>query len=760
MKILVIVESPAKIKAISKYLAKIDPTNTYTVMASFGHVRDLKKKELSVDVAKKFAPTYDVVFDKVDKVQSIKDAVKKHNRVLFASDPDREGESIAWHLWQLTSPKSFKRISFNEITEKGLREALQNPRAIDQDLVDAQQARRVLDRIVGFKLTPLLWKHFTTDTFNALSAGRVQSAALKIVVDREKEIQGHVSSAYWTLQGDFTMNAMDVSAAKYYKGTTQGRFTKMKDVQAFLKAYGCGQTYTVRQVKFHVVKEKPPPPFITSTLQQEAHNKLGLSIKSTMMLAQTLYEKGYITYMRTDAFTLSEDARAAIHKVIVDLFGKDHLEPRTYQHKNSKNAQEAHEAIRPTKPCLSKVPDTAVDKKARELYQLIWRRTIASQMTPAEYDEVDVQIAHAKFKDDQYYLGKIKELVSKGFLKVMDEADGGVKKGRGARGGGAAATDTRHAKALYDMLSGDGAQKVKTRCTSLFAHNTWTSAPSRYNESMLIKVLEKEGIGRPSTYATILNKLYDKQYVLKQNDTGQTVKVCHVHYDPSKNKVTEQHDTAVLNEEKGRLVPTQVGLQIDGFLREHFSDMIEAGFTAAMEEELDTIAEGKKTYAQVLSAFWKDFSKRLNQFAAAHATAQPKTKLTSEQLTFKDCIVRVAKYGPVIQTHDKTYVGLKPYLTLTGKNYMDMEEQDVSFLVSLPKAIPQVAATHLYYGRYGFYIKKNNDTYPIPYAFRRHMDLKNKPWELLNLTKEQLAEIVNSKKKALQHKQELAAESK
>jgi DNA topoisomerase I len=804
MRILVLVESPAKAKPIAKYLSRIDPKHTYTVLASYGHVRDLKRKELSIEIvgANRFEPTYDVLPEKQEVVERLRAAVKKHDLVLLASDQDREGESIAWHVLQITRPKAFKRITFNEITEKGLREALAHPRAIDMDLVNAQQARRMLDRLVGFKLSPVLWRHFESGRFQTLSAGRVQSAALKLVADKEMEVQAHDGTqSYWTLQGDFELfpssyRVPPLAGAKYYQvadgraptaAATIRHWTRLQDVRDMLKQMPA--LYAIADTKLHRLTTSPPPPFITSSLQQEANSKLGLDIKRTMALAQQLYEQGHITYMRTDSYQLSQDALDQLHQEVQQRYGDAYLEPRTYGHKKAtKGAQEAHEAIRPTRASAYPLREAASIKEplAAKLYALIWQRAMASQMAAAVYDELEVRL-QKKEGGGGFFMGKHKTLAFDGFLAVYPpppsqsptasaEAADNKKKQK---------SHSHDAKALYALLQQEG-RAADVPCTQLMARHTWTSPPSRYNESSIVKVLEKEGIGRPSTYANILTKLYEKQYVLKQNVAGRTVQQEHMLYDPVRRKLTMQPEEATIGAESSRLVPTQVGLQIDQFLRTHFADLVDAAFTAGMEDELDRIAQGQTTDQKVLSKFWKDFSKRLEVFngngngnssttrgksAATRATKaassrEPPREQLAEQATRSfpnvgqedgsEAIVRLAKYGPVIQHHGNVYIGLKPYLHATKKGYMDLEAEDVAFLVSLPRPVAQGKA-HLHYGRYGFYLKIKDEGFPIPYAIQKRVP-KTEPWQLLDaLTPADVRAVVDSKRKALAAKAAAAA---
>lgn len=766
MKILVIVESPAKCKTISKYLAQLKDGHIYKVMASVGHIRDLRKKELGIDVEHHFKPDYVVLEDKDKTILGLTDAASKHDHVLLATDQDREGESIAWHLQKVLQlgQRDYDRITFNEITPQALQSAIARPRKIDMKLVQAQQTRRILDRLVGFKLSPLLWKAFDTRGILKLSAGRVQSAAMKMIVDRESLVREHVSAPYWTMQGEFQVgHDSKFEDAKLYSKGTVARFDRAEDAMQLLNTLTNRFMIVSDGVSLKKVREKPAAPFTTSTLQQEASSKLSFPIKRTMMLAQQLYEAGKITYMRTDSTHISDDALKQIVKQIKNRFGDGLVHPggRSYDGKKSKGAQEAHEAIRPTTVAdypLATEDSKVLTKDHKQLYDLIWKRTIASQMTDTLYHELAASIVDESFgpKDDMHFKGRVRTLIEAGYLLAYGEAT----------------VPTRDfAAQLYHELIKEG-KDVPVSCTQVFARNTWTGPPARFSESTLIKALEKEGVGRPSTYVSILTKLYEKQYVVKQNVAGTRLKMTHFMWTPAtrknktggRGKIEEQHIEDEVHGEVGKLVPTETGLHIDAFLRQHFLDIVDSSFTASMEEQLDAVADGEQKDLDVLNTFWKNFTAKMDayeQFRTSlkkktkqpkgavltqphETTASGKIKLEQSKQTFnirgENYIVRLAMYGPVIQKEDR-YWNLKPFLAAKKKGYMDMAEQDVQFVIGFPYALPKGAELHI--GPYGPYIKKNGENYKIPREIMKAHGYKLE--ELPGLTSQEMEAVFKSK---------------
>jgi DNA topoisomerase I len=833
MRILVIVESPAKCKSIAAYLNGLKDGHTYTVLASVGHVRDLDKKALSIDVeGGTFAATYVPLAEKAETIEKLAAAVRAHDHVLLATDQDREGEGIAWHLQQLLGLKArgYDRITFNEITAAGLAQAVAAPRKLDGALVAAQETRRVLDRLVGYKLSPLLWKRFDTRGALKLSAGRVQSATMRMIVDREREVEAHASTPYWSVAGDFLVaggvalepgarlvrlaaggkqqgggaggSKSDDEDDDAGEGTASGtkaaggvvKLDALDDARALLQGLQ-NRWRIVPPAALKTQREKPPPPFTTSTLQQEASAKLGMPIKLTMGLAQQLYERGHITYMRTDSTNLSEQALKAIDKQITASWGADQVTRRTFAGKKAKGAQEAHEAVRPTRMDVRALAvsggsgDKALTRQHAQLYDLIWKRTVATQMLDAVYQELQVQIADGSFgmPPRMAFKGRVRSLVEPGYLRAYGQEDGGAA-GSSKKKGAATAAAALHAKL---QAAGDG---VDVACAQVTCHNTWTSPPARYTESTLIKALEKAGVGRPSTYVSILGKLYDKQYLLKQNLPGTEVDTTHLTWTPppasgrgsrGAGAVTADVARTFVHAETSKLVPTETGLHIDGFLRAHFPQIVDVGFTSSMEEQLDSIAQGETTEAAVLGSFWKLFEQLLAAYAAAlgagpkkkggkkkggasggaggdaaaEAPKIPKIPLAQAQLTFdglrpgKSYVVRLARYGPVVQCEDQ-YWGLKSYLSSTRKGYMDMTEDDVRFVTGFPYALAGgVAELHL--GPYGVYMKKDGEGYRIPTPIMKAYGYKMEG--LVGLTGAEVKAIVQAKKEYLKKKEAAAA---
>ena len=769
MSTLVIVESPAKAKIIQGYLKSIDPSKTWQVIASYGHVRDLQPKEIGIDLDNNFEAKYSIIDGKMDKVKAITAAAKNAKMVYLASDNDREGEAIAWHIKEvLKLPASrCKRMVFNEITQNALRESVNNLKPdINMALVDAQVARRFIDRIMGFKLSPLLWKNFkTTNGTLGLSAGRVQSATLKIIIDKEKQIEAHDSSPYWSSKGDFTLKGFNFEDARlYHVGDEESgvaKFNNEKEAKKFLA--GLKNEWSIIKSKISNSKDTPPPPFITSTMQQEAYS-IGMDVKTTMRFAQELYEHGLITYMRTDSPMISNDAKKNIKAFVISTFGEGLYEDRDYSKRKSKNAQEAHEAIRPTN--VNTRDAEAVRAKLKqgfkkghwELYELIWRRTVASQMKAAQFVELQAHIADSSFKKKFAYIGKIKCLKYAGYRVLRGE--------KADASGVAALTDA-------NTLFNDGkAHTLPIKCTSVVMKNTWTSAPSRYNESTLVKSLEDNGIGRPSTYANILGKLYEKQYINKQNTVGKTHKCIDFEWNPKNKQVTNKEYETTINAETSRIVPTDIGRQINEFLMVYVPDLIEQQFTAQMEDALDDIASGSIEKIKVLKSFWNQLKPRIESATAVIGKGDKVTLESSKKVYDVDgeeYVVRLGMYGPVIHRNEtvkikvakgekkpkQSMIGLKPYLALTKKSYLDMRPEEVEFFVRLPMSIN---GYELKYARYGFYITKDGQSYSIVPSFIRKNTTEDgviKIEKLASLSKDDLQSLVEAKEKYQKKKQGL-----
>jgi DNA topoisomerase-1 len=572
---LVIVESPAKAKTIGGFLGK-----DFIVRSCMGHVADLSKKDLGVDIEKGFIPKYIISPEKKKVVAELTKLAKESEVVWLASDEDREGEAISWHLIEalgLDESKT-KRIAFHEITKTAIQEAIEHPRSIDKNLVDAQQARRVLDRLVGFELSPLLWKKIKP----SLSAGRVQSVAVRLIVEREEEIKAFLSTSAFRIVGDFIVKNGDKLSA--VKAELNKRFVKKEDAVAFLQKCIDAQ-YTIEDVDTKPAKKSPAPPFTTSTLQQEASRKLSFSVANTMRVAQELYESGLITYMRTDSVNLSDMALAMSRNEIIASFGAEYVKTRKFATK-TKGAQEAHEAIRPTYMTNKTIEG---DKTHKRLYELIWKRTIASQMADAELEKTNVTIGVSKAEEKFIARGEV--IKFDGFLKVyMESTDEEEQSGEEGM--------------LPPMRAGDSLD-----LNEMSAQEKFTQQPFRYTEAMLVKKLEELGIGRPSTYAPIISTIQKRGYVVKEDRTGIMREYTLVTL--KKSKITEEVKSESVGSEKSKLFPTDIGTLVNNFLVQHFNNILDYNFTASVEEEFDEIAEGRMVWNQMIKEFYFPFHKKI-----------------------------------------------------------------------------------------------------------------------------------------------------
>ena len=702
---LVIVESAAKSKTITKYLnnsKELKNLGKFVVAASFGHVRDLKKEGLGIDIDHNFKTEYDVIPDKKKVVDDLTKKVKEASNVYIASDPDREGESIAQHLKEVLKLKNYKRITFTEITPKALENAIKNPRKIDEQLVDAQETRRILDRLVGFKLSPLLWKKYNTHNAFTLSAGRVQSAVLHIIIEKEKEIEKFETKAYWNFNGDFSLilnkDKQELTEIKLYKDTTIYKVDDYNDVVKFL---GKNENkWIIDDITTKQAKHSADLPYITSTLQQDAYSKLGMTLKRSMQIAQELYENGHITYMRTDSFNMSTDFKDIAKSFIDHTYGTDYYEGGSSRKKIVKNAQEAHECIRITNPTMIKLQGEKFGKDHISLYDMIWKRTIAYLLKPSIYDELEIKIYDKGWGKNYYFNAVYKKVKFNGYLIVY-----GIK------------NDVYDFK---DMISNKS--KYTIQASSITAKNVWMSPPQRFNESSIVKTLESESIGRPSTYSVILSKLFDRKYVLKSNIAGIDKDVIHLILNPNTKNIKKEKGTTKVGAETSKLVPTEVGIEINKYLEEHFDYIVDKNFTAYMENDLDKIAEGDKDKLSVLKLFWSKFSVDLAK--EQNKTKEKKIKLETEnnELTVqgKKYIIRLAKYGPVIQ-EGTNYINLKSYLAMVKKQYTDINEDDIKFLTNLPRNLQKIDGhmAVLVYGPYGLYIKYNNKNISITRKFAK-----------------------------------------
>jgi len=691
MKVLVIVESSTKEKTIKKCLesAFSKQNNSYTVKASGGHICDLVKQDFGLN-KKTLQPVYTVLKEKSKTISVLRDLVKQTDKdggiTLLASDNDREGEAIAWHLQNILKPQRYKRILFNEITKDALYNAVTNPKDIDIKMVNSQQARRVLDRLVGFNLTKMLWQNFSSKT--VLSAGRVQSVVLMLITQKEKNINEFVSEKYWNMLNTFNNNITD---AKLYQNDKILTFNSKKDVLRVLNLLKSDNHYTIASHVMKDVHEYPDKPFTTSTLQQKA-TSYGFSIKETMKVAQELYELGHITYMRTDSFVLSKEFQSKLSVYIQDTFGREfENRGRTKNTKQQKNAQEAHEAIRPTKL----VRMTRLTPRQNDLYNLIFNRTVASMMIPATYKELLLHIEHEKIKSyKMYFLGKTKYIVELGFKKVYCE------------------TEKCHNVQEVDSIFKTLKENKNLKSLEVVGNCIWSTPPQRFSEALIIKKMEELGIGRPSTYVSILNKLYDRRFILKMDKTGEMKEYNDLIL--KKGAIKENIEKKELYNEKNKIVPTDAGISINQFLISNFNDIVNVEFTSDMESDLDKIADGDKTYDNLIKNFYK--------FIIDKCKLEKKSKvmLENKQHNFKvndkDVIVRMARFGPIIEiptTTKSIFIPLSPYMKI--KQMSDINEinkNDIEFLLRFPVKHKSYLID---YKSYGFFVndgKKSLSIYP------------------------------------------------
>ena len=705
---LVIVESGVKAKTISKYLNKDEISKkfgNFNVVASNGHITDLVKKskntEFGIDT-NKWEAVYEVISEKKKTIQNLKEAIKNSDTVYLAADMDREGEAIAWHIKELFNLKKYKRIVFNEITEKAIHNAIKNPKDIDYNLVDAQQGRRFLDRIVGFNLTGLLWKNF--DTFSQMSAGRVQSVLLSIICNHEDTINKFTSTSYWTVNAEFKLDKIMINEAKLYLDSTMYKFTDKDTLTNFMKKMSKAKfEFDNQSTKIVKRSESAPKPFITSTLQQEANSQLGFSSKKTMTVAQSLYEKGYITYMRTDSTTLSNDAMKMIYSYIVDKYSKEYfVDNNNSKKKSSKNAQEAHEAIRPSN--INKSIDK-LDNDQKKLYLLIFNKTIASQMIPAVFEELNVIIKQNT--SNHIFVGKSKALISPGFKIVYDMKP-----------------EKSLITALNSLKNTKSVHPIK-----MYGHNIWSQPPARFNEAKVIKTLESNGVGRPSTYASILGKLFDRQFIEKTTINGEDKTYHDLTLDFKTSKITLKKTQKKYFEQKNVIVPTKNGFIINKFLQNYFDKIINVDFTSTMEESLDHISKNKKSLENVMTPFYKSFKSIVDKIPK-----EKKQKIEGYNQEYNingvQYIVRNARYGPVIQ-NDKSFISLTQYLKDTDKKLEDVTKKDIILLTSLPKKIDKNRELH--YGRYGFYFKFLNENATLRVYKNKVINIMNEDYSEFKL---------------------------
>ena len=680
---LVIVESPAKAKTIEKFLGK-----DYKVMSSYGHICDLKKKEFSINT-NTFEPEYEIPEEKAKLVQSLRSEAKKADTVWLASDEDREGEAISWHLYTELGlqPEKTKRIVFHEITKNAILNAIENPRAIDTNLVYAQQARRVLDRIVGFKLSPVLWRKVKP----ALSAGRVQSVTVRLVVEREREINSFTSepafrvTAVFELTGGEEKRVLNTELSK--------RFKTKEEAEAFLES--CKDaTFVIDDINTKPLKKSPAAPFTTSTLQQEAARKLGFTVSQTMMVAQRLYESGYITYMRTDSVNLSSLCIGSCKGVITDTYGAEYLKSRNYS-TSSKGAQEAHEAIRPTYMSNSTIEGTMPEKR---LYELIWKRTIASQMADALVEKTIVEIATNKHEERFIATGEV--TVFDGFLHVYressDEENG---------------NDTA---AIPAVRKGEQLKAVEIVATERF-----TQHPPRYTEASLVRKLEELGIGRPSTYAPTISTIQQRGYVEKGNKAGTSRKYSILTL--KNNKITAKEGKESVGAEKGKLLPTDIGIVVNDFLLDFFPEIMDYNFTATVEKDFDEIADGKKPWVNLIKDFYADFEPQIEKIVQTKNEHKVGERvLGNDPASGKPVSVKIGRFGPIVQIGSASdeekprFAQMKP-----GQTLETITLEEALGLFSLPRTLGEFEGESVTVGagRFGPYIKYGNAYVTLPKTF-------------------------------------------
>ena len=677
---LVIVESPAKAKTIEKFLGE-----DYKVVSSYGHIRDLKKRSFSVDVDT-FAPQYEVPTDKKSVVENLKKLSKEAKTVWLASDEDREGEAISWHLYEVLDlrPDNTRRIVFHEITKPAILEAIDHPRKIDLNLVNAQQARRVLDRIVGFKLSPVLWRKVKP----ALSAGRVQSVAVRLIVEREREIQNFVGDDNFRVTAIFT-NA-DGSEVK---AELNQRFATQEQAEAFLEK--CRSVnFTVQDIATKPQKRVPAPPFTTSTLQQEAAHKLGFTVAQTMMVAQHLYESGRITYMRTDSVNLSKLCLGASKQVITEQMGKEYVKTRQYQ-TNSKGAQEAHEAIRPTYIEQTQIEGT---QQERKLYDLIWKRTIASQMADAEIEKTQVTISIDGM--EEYFVANGEVVKFDGFLRVYKETENEAE------------LSDAEAEGILPMLTvGDALQRNTIVATQRFAQR-----PIRYNEASLVRKLEELGIGRPSTYATTITTIQQREYVAKGDKPGEerTYQTLTLKGD----KITSASHKTTIGAERGKLLPTDTGIVVNDYLSENFPSIMDYNFTADIEKEFDEIAEGKMEWTGVISDFYNDFDPLVERAGNTHTEHKVGERiLGNDPKTGELITVKIGRFGPVVQVGSSDGDTKPRFAQLKkGQTLETITLEEALELFRLPRELGKYLGKTVTIGagKYGPYVVHNGTYVSIP----------------------------------------------
>ena len=704
---LVIVESPAKAKTIEKFLGK-----DFKVLSSYGHIRDLKKKEFSIDIEKNFKPKYEIPEEKQELVDKLKEEASKAETVWLASDEDREGEAISWHLYEVLKlkPENTKRIVFHEITKTAILKAIELPRDIDINLVNAQQARRILDRIVGFELSPVLWKKVKP----ALSAGRVQSVAVRLIVEREREIQAFKSEASYRVTAVFLVPDADGKLVEM-KAELARRLKTKKEAQKFLESCKAA-TFSIEDIVTRPVKKSPAAPFTTSTLQQEAARKLGFTVAQTMMVAQKLYESGLITYMRTDSVNLSEYATEGSKAAIAQIMGEQYVYPRHFATK-TKGAQEAHEAIRPTYMENQTVEGSAQERK---LYDLIWKRTIASQMADAELEKTTATIGISSGSDKFTATGEV--IKFDGFLRVYKESYDDDNEQE----------DESHL--LPPLKKGQILEHQGIVATERF-----TQRPSRYTEASLVRKLEELGIGRPSTYAPTISTIQQREYVEKGDKTGEerSFDILTLKDD----QITDVKHTEVVGAEKSKLLPTDIGTVVNDFLTEYFPNILDYNFTANVEKQFDEIAEGDKKWTSIMKDFYKEFHPSVETTLATKTEHKVGERILGEEpKTGKTVSVKIGRFGPVVQigTADDTD---KPRFAQMkkGQSMETITLEEALDLFKLPRKVGEFEekTVTIGTGRFGPYVYHDSKYVSLP-----------KTYDPLEVTLDEAIELILAKREA------------
>ncbi|MCX7986077.1 MAG: type I DNA topoisomerase [Bacteroidales bacterium] len=701
---LVIVESPAKAKTIEKFLGK-----EFHVVSSYGHIRDLSKKNLGIDIQNNFNPDYVISEDKKKIVNELKKLAQKAKTVWLASDEDREGEAIAWHLAEvLELPENkTRRIVFNEITKNAILQAIANPRGIDYNLVDAQQARRVLDRLVGFELSPILWKKVKPQ----LSAGRVQSVAVRLIVEREREIITFKSSSHFKVVGFFEVT--DINNKKsVLEAELEEKFNTFEEAQAFLEKCATAE-FRIVEITKKPAKKSPSPPFTTSTLQQDASRKLGFSVAYTMSIAQRLYESGKITYMRTDSVNLSDLALNTAQKEIVKLFGPDYHHLRQYKTK-TKGAQEAHEAIRPTYMEQQTIQGTQAEKR---LYELIWKRTIASQMSDALFEKTIITINISNQPLRFIATGEIMQF--DGFLKVYSEASSDE--------------ENEQKKNLLPPLKA----KQSLTLQKIQAIERFPNHPPRYTEASLVKKLEELGIGRPSTYAPIISTIQQRGYVVKEDRPGteRTYRIIEL----KNNKILSKTETEITGAEKAKLFPTDIGMLVNDFLVDKFSNIMDYQFTANVEKQFDEIATGKLRWTDMIKAFYKPFHQQVDQVTSIRDVPRNERLLGVDPTTGKNVYARMGRFGPMVQIGETSETEKPQYARLQPGQYIETITLEQALdLFKLPRVLGEFEGKEITVGtgRFGPYVRHDNKYFSLVKG-------KDDPY---SITLERAIEIIKEKR--------------